>query len=437
MKTRLSVVVAVVVLVTAACGGGGKSGSDAIASVPVSDVRVVSTSGSDVLLGVTLSGDGGLLLSGHTDGVLEGDGPSPTGQDALVVHYDTSLAPGEGDPILGFSQLGTDLDDAFLGITSDGEGGAVAVGYSKGDFATPAAGINDMIAVAVDASGAQKWRAQAGGPDWDRGYSAAVGADGAVYIGGYTFGGMAERYGGAGAGGHDAAIARIAPIDGNEFVVSVGSDGLDWGQSMAVDSRGGIVVVGYTQGSWGRANVGGRDAFVTRLDADGTVDWTVQFGSDLDDWLQGVTVLTDGTIVGVGFTAGAIGDAIGGTDILVVRVSPDGELLSTMQTGTTGDDRAFGAAELADGTVVISGSVSGDFAGAGSWAGKKDPFVAGLDDNGTIDWVSQFGSEADDDGYGIAVLGTSVWFVGVTAGAITAAPLAGPTDAWVARIDVP
>lgn len=435
--TRLSVAVAGVALVAASCGGGGESGSGEVRTVDVAGVQLVSTTGSDALLGVAVSGDGNLLLSGHTDGVIDGGGMSPSGQDALVLRYDPTLEPGSGDPLLTVTQLGTPDDDAFLGITADGSGGAVAVGYSKGAFATPAGGINDMIAVAVDAQGSEMWRAQVGGPDWDRGYSSAVASDGSVYVGGYTFGGLAERFGNTGAGGHDAVVARVAPIDGGEWVVSVGSDGLDWGQSMVADGDGGIVIVGYTQGSWASPNAGGRDAFVTRLTADGDVDWTVQLGSDLDDWLQGVTVLSDGTIVAVGFTAGAIGEALGGTDILVVRVSPEGEVLSTMQTGTSGDDRAFGAAELGDGTVVISGSVSGEFAGTGSWAGKKDPFVAGLGKDGNVDWVSQFGSDADDDGYGLAVLGESVWFVGVTAGSITDAPLGGATDAWVARIDLP
>ena len=98
------------------------------------------------------------------------------------------------------------------------------------------------------------------------------------------------------------------------------------------------------------------------------------------------------------------------------------------------DDRAFGVVAAPDGGIVISGSVSGQFGADSVWSGMKDAFIAGLDASGDLQWVSQWGSDADDDGYGIALVDGHLWFVGVTAGAAGQPPgtnVSGPTDAWI------
>ena len=455
-------VVAAAVLVTA-CGGGGDASEESTSpepsvsptSEPVVDttataptgpdienpdalpwmrdaVSIVGTSGSDVLLGVAPGPDGSLWISGHTDAAFapELGGSSAGLVDALLLQYD----PVSEITWRTFNQFGTPESDAFLGVTATPDGGAVAVGYSKGEFATANYGINDIIAVSVGPDGRERWRVQLGGPDWDRGYSVVANDDGSVFLGGYTFGGIAENFGGTGAGGHDAVVAKVSSVGEIEWVRSIGTDDVDWGQSMTSDGRGGVVIVGYTQGDWSGTNAGARDAFITRVDSEGNEAWTVQLGTEGDEWLQGVTALDDGTIVAVGFTAGAIGWSNGDNDILVVRVSPDGELLGANQMGTSGDDRAFGVVAAPDGGIVISGSVSGQFGADSVWSGMKDAFIAGLDASGDLQWVSQWGSDADDDGYGIALVDGHLWFVGVTAGAAGQPPgtnVSGPTDAWI------
>ena len=399
---------------------------------PRDAVHLIDTPGSDVVLGVAARDDGRVWLSGHTDNAFLPElGGNSAGQlDALLVLYDAQAETSYPT----FGQFGTPEADAFLGVATTPDGGAVAVGYSKGEFASANFGINDIIAVSVDAEGRERWRVQLGGPDWDRGYSVVANPDGSVFLGGYTFGGMAENFGSTGAGGHDAVVAKVSADGVVEWVRSIGTDDLDWGQSMAPDGEGGVVMVGYTQGSWTADNAGARDYFVVRVSADGETVWTLQGGTDVDDWLQGVTVRDDGSIVGVGFTAGALGYASGGTDILLVHVSGDGELLGVKQLGTAGDDRAFGVLQHESGELIISGTVSGAWSVDSGWSdGKKDVFVAGLDETLDLRWVSQFGSYdgADDDGYGIAMAGRLLWFVGVTAGDMGGSGVSGATDGWV------
>lgn len=389
------------------------------------------TEGSDVLLGVTPAADGDVWISGHTDSFvtaapdLYGATASSGLLDALVLRVDSSGRV--RIPV----QFGSSEADALLGSASAADGGVAVVGYSKGQFATTNYGINDMIVAKLSAEGQEQWRAQLGGPDWDRGYSVAVAADGSVFVGGYTFGGIAENFGGAGVGNHDAVVAKLSAAGQIEWVASVGTPDVDWGQSLALDADGGVVIVGYTQGDWNGANAGARDYFVARLTPEGTVDWVVQGGSESDDWLQGVTIAPDGTIIAGGFTAGTDG-SLGGTDMLVVRVSSTGELLGEVRLGTEGDDRVFGLVAADDGDVYVSGTVSGSFEGA-TWAGKKDVVVARLGADGTVRWSDQFGGEADDDAYGLASVDGRLVAVGVTAGLIDASQssFGGPTDGWM------
>ena len=170
-------VVAAAVLVTA-CGGGGDASEESTSpepsvsptSEPVVDttataptgpdienpdalpwmrdaVSIVGTSGSDVLLGVAPGPDGSLWISGHTDAAFapELGGSSAGLVDALLLQYD----PVSEITWRTFNQFGTPESDAFLGVTATPDGGAVAVGYSKGEFATANYGINDIIAVSV------------------------------------------------------------------------------------------------------------------------------------------------------------------------------------------------------------------------------------------------------------------------------------------------
>ncbi|MBU3688205.1 MAG: hypothetical protein FGM29_01400 [Actinobacteria bacterium] len=389
------------------------------------------TGGSDVLLGVTPAANGDVWISGHTDSfVLEAPdlygGTASSGLlDALVLRVDAA-----GKVLLPV-QFGTTEADALLGSATTAEDGVAVIGYSKGEFATTNYGINDMIVAKLTSQGAEEWHAQLGGPDWDRGYSVAVADDGSVFVGGYTFGGIAENFGGAGQGNHDAVVAKLSPTGEILWVASVGTPDVEWGQSLALDAEGGVVIVGYTQGAWNGDNAGARDYFVARIAPDGTLDWIVQGGSELDDWLQGVAIASDGTIWAGGFTAGAEG-SLGGTDMFLVRVSPTGELLGEARLGTDGDDRIFGLVPTDDGDVYVSGTVSGSFNG-GTWAGKKDVVVARLGPDGTVRWSDQFGGDVDDDAYGLAGVDGRLIAVGVTAGLIdsSVSSYGGPTDGWM------
>src|SRR5262249_42256794 len=113
------------------------------------------------------------------------------------------------------------------------------------------------------------------------------------------------------------------------------------------------------------ATVGGqRDFALVRLNADGSADGSFGAGGrvllDLggDDVLTALAVQADGSVVAAGTTSSA-----GGSDVVVVRLRPDGSLDPRFGVGGVfrldvagGADEAHAVALQADGKVLVAGS---------------------------------------------------------------------------------
>jgi hypothetical protein len=402
-----------------------------LASLELGWLTQIGSPGADISLGLGARGadvGGGVWISGHSDGAF---GVPAGGQDMAVASVDGSGVPG---PLV---QAGTAGTDSLLGAAGAPDGGVYVLGYTEDAWKQPNAGINDIIVSRYAPDLTEMWSLQLGGPDWDRGFGIAA-FDGGVYATGYTFGGFAEALGGSGAaGGHDAVIVRISEDGVVEWVRQLGSDGLDWGQSVAVTDDGAAVLTGYTQGDFGGTNVGGRDLWVARVEADGTTGWVSHFGTEAEDWTQGVAIAPNGDIVVVGLTEGALADGSvpqGANDILVMRLTADGELVWATQTGTALEDKAFGVAISADDWIVVTGYTQGDLAAPN--LGEKDAYVMLLSADGAIVDIEQLASPGVDETYDVEITDDGTVYVsGVTDGRLGESSF-GDFDIWVARFTI-
>jgi hypothetical protein len=154
---------------------------------------------------------------------------------------------------------------------------------------------------------------------------------------------------------------------------------------------------GSTQGTLGAAQLGGWDVFIRRQ-ASGP-QWTIQFGSDQDDFALALDHDALGGPTGAyiaGYTAGAMipGGHQGGLDAFVARFSTSGERLWLRQFGTPHDDIARDVAHDWQSGFYIGGSTRGDL--GGSNAGGADAFLARYDGAGNQLWIRQFGGSGDD-----------------------------------------
>lgn len=106
---------------------------------------------------------------------------------------------------------------------------------------------------------------------------------------------------------------------------------------------------------------------------------------------------------GVVYVSGRIADAGGANqDALLLAYSPEGEALWSQRFGTDQDDDAFGVAVDAEGAVFVTGRTSGTFPGQAA-GGGTDAFVAKFGADGSTEWIVQFGGALGEAGTRVAV----------------------------------
>jgi len=296
--------------------------------------HAVATAADDRAYGVVPGADGGVLVAGYTKGDLDGAHAGTTRDDAFV-----AAVTADGERAWTLQTGDPEAADRFYAVAPDGAGGAYVAGYTSGAVGdTPSAGDKDALLGRVSADGDLLWLRQVGGAGEDKALAVAASPDGAVYVGGVSGGGMP---GVEHAGANDGWIARYDADGEQEWLRAVATGENDQVSGLVVRSDGSVVVVGHTRGALGEGGaLGDNDVVVRALDATGEVLWTTQVGTSTDD--RGVTGVlgADDAVLVVGTTYGAMGSAVGGVDVVTVPVAADGTPGEATQTGSRERDGA-------------------------------------------------------------------------------------------------
>ncbi len=223
------------------------------------------------------------------------------------------------------------------------------------------------------------------------------------------------------------------------WLTQVGTEETDHGDALAIASDGALVLTGLSFGaSPDFEQAGGGDILLAKLDAaDGSVTWQVQVGSPELDQPLAVAFDSNGDVIVVGYTNGVLDASEGaGTDGFAAKFDgDDGTLLWLSQFGTDAYDEIDSLAIDSNGDVFVVGyteGVLGDTAlGYGDVAlGKLD----GVD--GHALWWTQFGGPGVDTPHDVEVdAAGDVLVAGVTEGEFEGhAPLGG-SDGFVSKHD--
>tara|TARA_R110002051_G_scaffold165688_3_gene236638 strand:- start:29088 stop:31823 length:2736 start_codon:yes stop_codon:yes gene_type:complete len=320
--------------------------------------------------------------------------------------------------------------------------------------------------------------------------SSATAADGSVFVVGTT----SAALGGAEIkGAHDMVLAKYDSTGKMVWSRVLGAAAEASATTVAVDGSGNVVVAGVVQGVLGTTtDVGGKDSFVAKYDANGVEQWLSRFGGNGDDQPNAVTVAADGTVYVAGKSASAFGGAshLGGvSDGYLRAIDASGTTLSTTRIGGAGDEsissitmasdgnliiasqedgvgviRKLDAANLAgaalwtqslgalgagrigdvavDGTnVYIAGSAEGSFAPSAPInaysGGARDAFLVKMTDGAapTVDYTTFLGSTEDETANAITLDGTKVYLAGKTTGSLPGQTLVGSRDAFAASFN--
>ncbi len=281
--------------------------------------RQLGSLNDDYATGIAIDRNGNIFISGHTFGSLDGQ-MNLGSRDFFLVKYDP-------DGIKQWTrQLGTTQSDKGHAVAVDLAGNAYVAGETAGGLdGNTTAGQVDAFLVKYSAGGTKVWSRQLGSSAADRASSIATDAQANVYIAGMAF---ADLDGNLALGLGDLLIAKYSSAGVKQWTRLLGTTSEEQAFGVATDADGSVFVGGYSTGGLdGNVNAGLDDAVLAKYDANGVKLWTRQLGTASSDLVSATALDGDGSAYIAGTTRGAIGVApSGGADLFVAKYNSNGVL---------------------------------------------------------------------------------------------------------------
>ena len=165
--------------------------------------------------------------------------------------------------------------------------------------------------------------------------------------------------------------------------------------------------------SWGsplNPFAGVSDAFVAKLDANGTLLWNTFLGSwDGYDGAEGIALDKAGNIYLAGTSTRTWGSPLNphagnGGDVLIAKLNSGGALQWHTFHGAANDDRGYALAVDSSGNAYVTGESSLTWGSpVRAFSGNAEAFVLKVNSSGALQWNTFLGGTGEDYGYGIGV----------------------------------
>jgi hypothetical protein len=333
--------------------------------------------------------DGGLILSGTTfskNGNVQGN---HGGADFWVVKVD-SLGNIQWQKCLG----GTG-DDFLSGIDNTSDSGYICVGRTNSNDGnvTGFHGLWDYWVVRLDKNGNIKWEKCYGGSNIDFAIGITGTSDGGAILCGNTEsidGDVQCNYhGGIG----DAWIVKLDSSGAIQWQQCYGGGMMDNISIVLPSGDGGYFCAGNTSSNDEQVsgNHGAEDFWIIKIDNLGNLLWQKCYGGSQDDAPYCMKASSDGNFFVGGYTYSHDGDVTGnhsasdGTDMWLIKISPEGELIWQQCIGGNGIEVLFDFLELSVGKLSLFGytwlsNSTGDVTCDSNMAGRSSAWLVSMTD---------------------------------------------------------
>ena len=330
--------------------------------------------------------------------------------------------------------LGSTSDEWSYSSTTGLDGFIYVCGSTAGSLDGVASnGGSDAFVTKYNTDGTKVWTQLLGTGLYDIANALTTGLDGSIYVSGFTdgnFDGLINR------GGGDAFITKLNTDGTKAWTKLLSSSGADQPQALTIGLDGSVYVSGSTTGSLdGATNSGGYDSFLTKYGTDGTKAWTKLLGSGLSDWNTSSTTGLDGSIYVSGSTTGSLeGVANSGIgDAFLTKYNSDGSQIWTKLIGTSSNEDSFSLTTGLDGSIYVSGYSNGSLDGLAN-SGGYDAFITKFNTDGTKVWTKLLGTSFNDIANSLTTgLDGSIYVTGNTSGSLDGETNSGERDAFLTK----
>lgn len=219
--------------------------------------------------------------------------------------------------------------------------------------------VGDGWIVKLDAEGKIVWNKCIGGSQSDNAQYVQQTSDGGYIVAGYT-----ESNDGDVKGNHGSSDFWLAKLDANGELLwnkCYGGKAYDWASSVQETKDGGFILAGNTSSTNGdvSGNHGGNDYWVVKVNANGNIEWSKCFGGSSDDWgPYSVEQTNDEGFIVAGYTESTDGDVSSkneGKDYWIVKLDAKGSIEWNKCFGGSGNDLAKCVKQTTDGEYFVAG----------------------------------------------------------------------------------
>lgn len=199
--------------------------------------------------------------------------------------------------------------------------------------------------------------------------------------------------------------AITGPDDWGYAAIGNGTSGVDRTHGVATTSDKATIITGgfentMSLGAQTLASAGGTDIFVAKISHTGSYDWVFKAGGTGEDYGYDVATDSDDNVYitgGFSSTATFSDETVtsnGGTDVFVAKLNPEGALQWVTTGGGNGSEHGSTITSTSN-SIMVAGSYTGAVAFGEitlTSSGEADMFTVKLSQSGSIEWATSDGT---------------------------------------------
>jgi hypothetical protein len=298
--------------------------------------------------------------------------------------------------------LGGSGFDACRGIAADEQQNVYVTGESGSSWSPHLSGFgggsSDCFVTKLDNRGNVKWNTFLGGKQYDTGNALVVDKRQNIFVTGNSIGSWGSPIASHDEGGHNGFAAKLDARGELQWNTFFGGDDYDGSYALALDENNNLFIAGESFSGWGapvtefvRGYYGNYDAFVIKLDQDGSVQWNTFIGGTGSDYGRGIDLDVMGNIYVTGNSNAPWGKPLmpytGDSDIYVAVLNENGKLVWNLFLGGEGPDYGRDIAVNWTGNLFVTGQTASLRDGPdqqSAWQGSA--FIAKMQGKGDLQW---------------------------------------------------